>query len=86
MMPIQSFSPMAYAAGERCVARSKYALDIGGVRSRETAAVVRQVLRNSSHSQQAGYLVFLTRDELRAIRPDLDRLFSDEERHGIHQS
>ena len=85
MRPIRSASLVAYAAGERCIARAQYALDIGGVRSRETAAVVRQVLRNSDY-QPARYLVFLTRDEVRAIRPDLDRSFSQEERNAIHQS
>lgn len=44
MKPIPSESQSAYAAGLRCIARAEYRLDIGGVRSRDTLAVVRRVV------------------------------------------
>lgn len=44
MRPIKSSVPGANEAGERCIARVEYAMDIGGVRSRETMGVVRQVV------------------------------------------
>lgn len=45
MKPIRSDVTGANAAGERCIARAEYRLDIGGVRSRDVASVVRQVVR-----------------------------------------
>lgn len=47
MKPIRSDVTGANAAGERCIARVQYAMDIGGVRSRDTAAVVRQVVHSA---------------------------------------
>ena len=47
MKPIPSESQLAYAAGLRCIARAEYRLDIGGVRSRDVAAVVRQVVHSA---------------------------------------
>jgi len=44
MKPIPSESQLAYEAGLRCIARAEYRQDIGGVRSRETMGVVRQVV------------------------------------------
>ena len=129
MKPIESGSPVAYEAGLRCVARAHYALDIGGVRSRETIDVVRRVVAAREDApggckvrridlplrgvmvritcalapadpdvglpacpfvvhaiSDDGVILFLTRDEVRAIRPALDRLFTGGVNHGIHQS
>ncbi len=47
MKPIPSESHLAYASGLRCIARADYRLDIGGVRSRDLASVVRQVVRSA---------------------------------------
>ncbi len=47
MRPIRSDVAGANAAGERCIARVQYAMDIGGVRSRDVAAVVRQVVHSA---------------------------------------
>jgi hypothetical protein len=121
MRPIQSDSSVAFEAGQRCIARAAYALDIGGVRSRETVAIVRRVVAARDYVDGGclvrridlpirgvmvrvtcalapaapdvglpahpfvvhavaddGVIFYLTRDEVRAIRPALERLFLEE--------
>jgi len=112
MRPIPSNNPVAYAAGQRCIARAAYALDVGGVRSRESLEVVQRVVNARANDPTTervrhidlpvrhqmvritcvlppqftipvidkvvgddGEILFLTCDEVRAIRPALKRLF-----------
>ena len=44
MNPIGHPSQTHYQAGERCIARREYALDIGGVRTRQEREIVVNVL------------------------------------------